>query len=106
MQAGLALLITWPGETTLQRIVARDLFRALVKRRDAAAQLAGIEAWRQLTGALDDVCFAVLSSCIHDEAQAQVRRCGCELCHTWHTAANVLNPHSCMVGINTEDDNV
>ncbi len=49
-QAGLALLVGWPGETALQRAVAGALFHTMVQRRSMAAQLAGIDAWRQLAG--------------------------------------------------------
>ncbi len=49
-QAGLALLVGWPGETALQRAVAGALFHTMVQRRNTGAQLAGIDAWRQLAG--------------------------------------------------------
>ena len=49
-QAGLVLLVGWPGETALQRAVAGDLFRTMVQRRGAAARLASVDSWRQLAG--------------------------------------------------------
>lgn len=49
-QAGLALLVGWPGEMALQRAVTGGLFRTMVQRRDAAVRLASIDSWRQLAG--------------------------------------------------------